>query len=452
MEVGDHDARRRQPAGGVSFDVDVLLDAPDFTVDRIGVPDRARRIVQAAFFARHADLLQFQAPQMPTEIHSLNAGLTGLAFVFYRLSEGRDGTPALLAAANISAFVRTHFDALSLPAGMDVSSMPTSLFHTRAGALLVDALVEGARGHAETLRDRLDEYVAFCRQQNPRVDLTLGRGSVLIGCALLLEVLQRDYGEALMTLRQFGDEVYEDIRRSIRALRPIRKSPLVALGLAHGWTGLLYAILRYSTVVGADIHHESEFHDVVEELLAYKLEDASGLKFPSSTCAPTSAWAWTSWCNGGSGNTLFWALLSQQMGKSAYLAVAQKTAFFVCQRTRSSLAQVCCGLAGQAYAALAMYESTGDPAWLKRGSEIAELAAIRAVQSPDDSLAAALYKGEAGIALLICDLERYGSASMPVIAPLRPSRRLSAPHMSAANRSTLVAHRSQHLTSGEFTS
>lgn len=64
---------------------------------------------------------------------------------------------------------------------------------------------------------------------------------------------------------------------------------------------------------------------------------------------------------------------------------------------------LCCGLAGRAYALLALHRVTGDAGWLARARELA-----RRVGAPFPRTTAgrlSLYKGALGAALLAQDLE-----------------------------------------------
>ena len=89
------------------------------------------------------------------------------------------------------------------------------------------------------------------------------------------------------------------------------------------------------------------------------------------------------------------------------------------------IADLCCGLAGRAYAALAAYKVTGEDAWLARGRDLAERAAVgvRRYALRRDSL----YKGEVGVAVLAADLERPLESSMPAFEAEAWVRRATDP-------------------------
>jgi hypothetical protein len=96
-----------------------------------------------------------------------------------------------------------------------------------------------------------------------------------------------------------------------------------------------------------------------------------------------------------------WAKLAERAAWDAYA-------------TRSSVSQLCCGLAGQAYAVLEMYKHSGEARWLAAASELGALAAA-SVERPaaERSTVASLHKGQVGIAILAADLAEPEAAIMP---------------------------------------
>nr|MDP9121743.1 hypothetical protein [Acidobacteriota bacterium] len=78
-------------------------------------------------------------------------------------------------------------------------------------------------------------------------------------------------------------------------------------------------------------------------------------------------------------------------------------------------ADLCCGLAGRAYALLNFDRHAGSGVtrhWQGRARELAEQAAAAALHSPGRT-PDSLYKGTVGVAVLAADLWRPGAAAMP---------------------------------------
>ena len=112
-----------------------------------------------------------------------------------------------------------------------------------------------------------------------------------------------------------------------------------------------------------------------------------------------------------------WADLAERAAWDAYLTPA--------------IGQLCCGLAGQAYALLELYRHTGERRWLTAATELAACAAVGVTASVAAGMAAdvaagaggyipgSLHKGELGIAVLAADLTRPEIASMPFFGSMR---------------------------------
>jgi serine/threonine-protein kinase len=96
-----------------------------------------------------------------------------------------------------------------------------------------------------------------------------------------------------------------------------------------------------------------------------------------------------------------WGVLAEQAASRA-------------QEARSDLAQLCCGLGGQAYAMLCLHRHTGEPRWLHAARALgARATASAATPRGRPGLPASLYKGEVGLAALAVDLADPDSAAMP---------------------------------------
>jgi serine/threonine-protein kinase len=74
---------------------------------------------------------------------------------------------------------------------------------------------------------------------------------------------------------------------------------------------------------------------------------------------------------------------------------------------------LCCGLAGRAYALLALYRHTGDADWLRRARLLGARAGRALERAGEMPYPLSLFKGAPGILLLLADLARPESACMP---------------------------------------
>jgi serine/threonine-protein kinase len=101
---------------------------------------------------------------------------------------------------------------------------------------------------------------------------------------------------------------------------------------------------------------------------------------------------------------------------SSYLSLAEGAAWNTWE-TPSPIGNLCCGMAGQAYALLNLYKHTGESSWLLRARDAA-VAATKARNLRDYEQMTlrpeSLYKGELGLAVLTADLARPEQACMPL--------------------------------------
>src|ERR1700733_14142939 len=73
---------------------------------------------------------------------------------------------------------------------------------------------------------------------------------------------------------------------------------------------------------------------------------------------------------------------------------------------------LCCGLAGVAYALLAVYRSTAAEDWLRQAAEVARRGLERG--QPEPLMTNSLYKGPLALSVLSSDLRAPASAVMPM--------------------------------------
>ena len=99
------------------------------------------------------------------------------------------------------------------------------------------------------------------------------------------------------------------------------------------------------------------------------------------------------------------------LGDESLLALAERPAVHAILG-RGAGAGLCCGLAGQAYAGVALYRATGEPTWLSHARRLAEEAAGAAPgpEFPEHSL----WSGDLGVALLAMELDDPDRAAMPL--------------------------------------
>jgi serine/threonine-protein kinase len=188
---------------------------------------------------------------------------------------------------------------------------------------------------------------------------------------------------------------------------------------AHGWSGLLYATLRWHATTGSTL--PANFSKRLHELAAAAESLGRGVHWPQIAAGPAAS-IWAShqvagWCNGPAGFVPLWTLADIHFPRSRYLALAEASAQSTWEAP-SMFFDLCCGLVGRAYALLNLYRHTGRPEWLQRAWTLARRANQQfQVVQPSLHRPLSLFKGEGGLAVLAADLRRPEVAAFPLFEP-----------------------------------
>jgi serine/threonine-protein kinase len=224
---------------------------------------------------------------------------------------------------------------------------------------------------------------------------------------LVLDALPGDAAAERDAVLGLGRRLLAEVWEHLDQEPPIAESDLDNLGIAHGWAGFAYAALQWHRASG----------DALPASLRRRLNELAALAEPTGRGLE---WRWKlrgerlampGWCNGSAGHTLLWTLAHRLTGEPRDLELALGAAWNTWEASRNTLTTLCCGLAGRAYALLAVYRVTGDDRWLARARELARLGLLRAGQDP--TYRHALWKGDLGLANLIVDLDRPERAALP---------------------------------------
>jgi len=254
--------------------------------------------------------------------------------------------------------------------------------------------------------------VAAAAEPCEHVDIAFGRAGLLLGCSLALEALPPGFEDE--PLRAVGHRLRDSLWTDLRRQPALSKSSeLRSLGAAHGWAGYLFALLRWSEASATA--PPPGLDERLDQLAALGSPSGRGLRWPFEPGGPTpdSALA-ASWCNGAAGHVHLWTLAHKQLSDESYARLAEMAAWSAYEGQAPAPGDLCCGLAGRAYALLSLYQHIGDPLWLARARALAEHA-VRIV-SIESLRRNSLYKGDIGVALLAADLEAPEDACMPLFA------------------------------------
>ncbi len=345
---------------------------------------------------------------LPAPTCSINFGAAGVAFALTRLGRttGDEATLELagrwLAAAEARSASADAFDDGDQLTTEIIGSV--SPFHTASGVAAARAFLSDAVGDRTRQQAALDEFRAATAAPCTNLDLTLGRSSVLLVAALLLERADPAW-PASERLASHGDEICAGIWRDAAG------TSLDYHGIAHGWAGLAYATMMWARVRG--VEPPPDVQPALEMLVAAAEPWERGAHWPVRTAAdPADDQFWPGWCHGNAGYVFLWNLAASTYGDGAFADLAERAASLL--RGPAGVSSLCCGTAGQAYAALNQYRASGSRRWLSLAARLADRGASEDALAGDATTPLSLYKGQVGLALLAVELECPERASMPL--------------------------------------
>ena len=310
---------------------------------------------------------------------SVNLGAAGLAWAAYRFA-CIEGEPEWLALAEIwlqrARELSSHPNAFSYSAAGLTPDLVgrTSLLHSRCGVHCVEAAVAGALGDAHRQGLAMRNFVTGSTAACDKVELAFGAAGTLLGCALLWEgAWAQDSGPATLT-RGLGNRTMRDLTAWIEHQDAVTAGQFRNLGIAHGWAGVLYAILRWCDSTGCAPPA------VVAARLSQIGECAEpsgrGVRWPwlDSRAEHAASATMPGWCNGAAGMVHLWTAAHRLFGDERFARLAELAAWEAWEHP-SRVRSLCCGLAGRAYALLKHFRYTGASVWLDRAWQLAERAA-----------------------------------------------------------------------------
>lgn len=352
---------------------------------------------------------------------SITYGASGLAIAAYRLACIRSDPRALAVAdawhtraVNDMRSSRAFYNA-AIGVTREIVG-ETSPYHTASGVHAAGVLIGVLRGDVAAVHESVRGFVSASEPLADRIDLTLGRAGTLLACSLLLDALPPEFADERTLMMHLGGRTARTIRESLASHGPIPECvQLRSLGMAHGWAGVLFSLLRWYRVSSAG--PPPEFEAWLSELAAQGELAGRGMRWRMRTEGPDLDHRsyMNGWCNGSAGHLYLWTLAHRMFGVDEHAALAEQVAWNVWEE-RGSIPTLCCGLGGQAYALLKYYQHTGDRRWLVKAQHLASMAAEECLKEqavPWEPYRMSLFKGEVGVAVLAADISRPEGASMP---------------------------------------
>jgi hypothetical protein len=226
-------------------------------------------------------------------------------------------------------------------------------------------------------------YLRACRGTGTRpFELMLGGAGQLVGaCAML-----RGFDDA--RLRRFATARAAELLDQVqtRARRPWRAAD--ASNLAHGWPGVLYAVVAW---------HELSMLAPPSWLVAALVRLAQAWRAQAVPRPDMRA----TWCTGAAGAALLWCKAFAITGEPVLLRAARATGDTARRHVDRARRHLCCGVAGVAHALLAIEAIDPGRGWRVHARQIGAAAMTDAAPSRWPN---GLLWGHPGLACLALDL------------------------------------------------
>ncbi len=375
------------------------------------------------FLAEVLERLSLSGPLLSSDLEapraSVNLGAAGIAHGILRIAMARDDERllALADAWSMKALSSLGSEEAFVNAALEITPEDfgtTGIHHSASGAFLTEALIANARGDPSDRSMAIHGMLAAVGDGGPARDVSFGRSGILLGLTMLLDALPDDAAER-PELVELGNRLATNLWAELSALGELDAKTIRGhddgavgyLGAAHGWSGFLYAQLRWAESSGTEVPPMTARLD---ELARFGIPLARGLVWPREVGPPDDGSLAATWCNGAAGMVFLWTAAARAFGDDRYESLAERAAWTTYEG-HPAPGDLCCGLAGRAYALLNLYRARGDRLWLARAHDLAgqAVASVRESALRRDSL----YKGDIGVATLIADLDRPDDAAMP---------------------------------------
>lgn len=344
---------------------------------------------------------------------SVNYGAAGIAYLFYRIACVKEDADLLQLAciwADRAGDYTQDYDKAFHTVDREISEATVgrrALYHSPTGVHVVQALIYACMDNKSLLQTAVGNYLTAAAKPCENLDLTLGKAGLLVGSSILLKELQPVDQINTKQLTQFTHSLMAELWDQLNSFPSMnQKNPVHYYGIAHGWGGLLYATLLWCTISQSPL--PKGFHERTEQLLSHAIRQNAILKWPVSN---DNGGSWSGWCHGNSGYVLLWSLFYQCFKEKRFLSQAEECARLL-YYDQQQIGQLCCGLAGQAYAINKLLQLTGRETYRQKLEQIK----IRMIHnlSSHQLRNNSLYKGEVGIGVLLAELQRPEIVRMPL--------------------------------------
>ena len=340
---------------------------------------------------------------------SLFLGMGGLAYCFLRAARALR-EPSLIAEAEYTAVCARRW----MDAGPDGSTNPRmeitdettgrhSILHRSEGVALVEGVLAHALGDVGALRTACLRYLSGVHREAAPVEFAFGKAGLLNGFRQLAVLVEEN-----APLVAGGDELADDILAELEGYGGIAASRLRYIGFAHGWVGVLYALLAWGGRFNARIVERCL--PFIAELEGMKVEGKLGGYWPRHLDQSAEAGDTPSWCNGAAGCVLLWSEAYTSTGDDRWLRHARDAGRLTALHHDQEFS-LCCGLAGRAFCLGHLGRVSGEQEWFNLAEGCLERA--RPYQG---NFIHSLFQGIPGLELARAELRRPEFVTFPLLA------------------------------------
>ena len=285
---------------------------------------------------------------LPAPSASIAYGIGGLSYAFTRLSLALDDRRFIPEADYTAACARRWMNEGpdgSFEPQLDLTEEvlgPYAIHYRSQGIGLVEALAAHLQGDVRGLQEACLSFLSGVHREDAELEFTTGKAGLLNALEQLSYLVREN-----TPLINAGNELASDMLTELRSVRSLSDHSVGFFGFAHGWAGILYSLLSWGKTYGP--HLLPEILPLLQKLAAERVSATLGSYWPKHRDVPIEEGDSASWCNGTAGFVLLWTEAFSATGNREFLSLA-KEAGLVTAFHQNQDYNVCCGLAGRAFA------------------------------------------------------------------------------------------------------
>ncbi len=341
---------------------------------------------------------------------SIFNGGAGIAYFLYRMALNTKSAELISLAdiwSNSVKEMTTREQAYTNKAlGFEAKDLEdVSVFNHEPGLHFVQALISSSIGDAGTTMYSMERIIAIGKSDSTNLDMTMGKSSILLALALIVESLPAFVNFDKTFIINYGNSLMDSMWHDKLSTTISDDYSVKFTGIAHGWAGLIYAALRWHQAISASIPAWLEIK--IQELYDVREEHDSLIIWKNKINTRYFHYM-PGWCNGGAGFLELFLLAADLFKEAKYIDIAEKIAVDV-YYNESMAGDLCCGLAGRSYSLLSLYGATQNEKYYDQAKSLLTKSQQVNTFLKTDSF----FKGKFGLKLLEMEMDKGNKVSFP---------------------------------------